>query len=260
MNEISATDDVLSVRVEDDVAYLCLTRTEKQNALNDQVISALDRFFSNPDKAVRVVVLSGAGKHFSAGLDLGEHVERSAAETMHHSRNWHRIMDLIQYGGLPVVAALHGGVIGGGLELAAAAHVRVAEKSTFFQLPEGKRGIFVGGGASVRVGRILGADRMTEMMLTGRKYTGEEGLALGLAHYCVDDGEALARAGELARQIASNAPLSNHLIIQSLSRIDDMSRTDGFFTESLCAALSVSSEDAREGLMAFLEKRSPRFS
>ncbi|WP_163263868.1 crotonase/enoyl-CoA hydratase family protein [Chelativorans alearense] len=259
MTEISAFDDVLSVRVEEGIAHLTLTRPGKQNALNDLVIDALDRFFSKPGEDVRVAVLSGAGNHFSAGLDLGEHVERSAAETMHHSRNWHRVMDLIQFGGLPVVSALHGGVIGGGLELAAATHVRVAEPSAFFQLPEGRRGIFVGGGASVRIGRILGPDRLTEMMLTGRKYTADEALSLGLAHYRVGEGEALAKAEEMARRIAGNAQLSNHLIIQSLARIDDMSRTDGLFTESLAAALSVSSEDAREGLTAFLEKRSPRF-
>ncbi|MCT7377104.1 crotonase/enoyl-CoA hydratase family protein [Chelativorans salis] len=259
MNEIPAFGDVLSVRIEEGIAHLKLTRPEKQNALNDRVIDALDRFFAKPGEDVRVVVLSGAGNHFSAGLDLGEHVERSAAETMHHSRNWHRVMDLIQFGGLPVVSALHGGAIGGGLELAAATHVRVAEPSAFFQLPEGRRGIFVGGGASVRIGRILGPDRLTEMMLTGRKYDADEALSLGLVHYRVDEGEALAKAEKLARQIAGNAPLSNHLIIQSLARIDDMSRADGLFTESLCAALSVSSEDAREGLTAFLEKRSPRF-
>ena len=89
-------------------------------------------------------------------------------------------MDKIQFSGLPVVSAMFGAVIGGGLELATATHVRIAEPSVIFQLPEGRRGIYVGGGASVRVGRILGADRMIEMMLTGRKYNADEGLRLGL--------------------------------------------------------------------------------
>jgi enoyl-CoA hydratase/carnithine racemase len=143
--------------------------------------------------------------------------------------------------------------------MASATHVRIAEPSTIFQLPEGRRGIFVGGGASVRVGRILGADRMVEMMLTGRKYSADEGLSLGLCHYSVGEGEALDLALKLAHRIAGNAPLSNYIMIQALSRIEDMAKADGLFTESLCAALTQTSPDAVEGLAAFLEKRDPSF-
>ena len=95
---------------------------------------------------------------------------------MYHLRNWHGVIDAIQFSGLPVGSAMFGAVIGGGLELAASTHVRIAEPTTVFQLPEGRRGIYVGGGASVRIGRILDADRMCEMMLTGRKYDAHEGL------------------------------------------------------------------------------------
>jgi enoyl-CoA hydratase/carnithine racemase len=154
---------------------------------------------------------------------------------------------------------MFGAVIGGGLEIASATHVRIAEPSSIFQLPEGRRGIFVGGGATVRVGRILGADRMTEMMLTGRKYDADEALRLGLAHYSVGEGEALTLARELALKISRNAPLSNYFMIQAISKIEDMSKTDGLFTESLCAALSQTTPDAQEGLQAFLEKRAPKF-
>jgi enoyl-CoA hydratase/carnithine racemase len=227
--------------------------------MNDDLLRAIEGFFAEPPGEVKVVILAGTGGHYCAGLDLGEHVDRDAESTMRHSRNWHRVMDMIQFGGLPVVSAMAGAVIGGGLELAAATHVRVAEPSTIFQLPEGRRGIFVGGGASVRVGRILGADRMIEMMLTGRRYGAEDGLALGLAHYVVEAGEALAKARELAATIASNASLSNYIMIQALSRIEDMAKADGLFAESLCAALTQTSPDAAEGLQAFLEKRKPVF-
>ncbi len=210
-------------------------------------------------KDVKVAILTGTAGHFCSGLDLSEHVERSAEENLHHSRGWHAVMDRIQYGRIPVISAMFGAVIGGGLELAAATHVRIAEPSTLFQLPEGRRGIFVGGGASVRVGRILGADRMIEMMLTGRKYGSQEGLALGLNHYAVADGEALAKARELAAKIASNAPLSNYIMINAISRIEDMAKADGLFTESLCAAITQTTPDAKEGLAAFLEKRPPAF-
>ncbi|WP_102107950.1 crotonase/enoyl-CoA hydratase family protein [Oceaniglobus roseus] len=250
---------MLSIDIDGPVALVTLNRPEKRNAMSDALLDAIDGFFRAPPEGVRVAVLTGAGGHFCAGLDLAEHVARDAEGTMRHSRGWHMVMDRIQFGGLPVVSALAGAVIGGGLELAAATHVRVADPSTVFQLPEGRRGIFVGGGASVRIGRILGADRMIEMMLTGRKYGAEEGERLGLAHYAVGAGEALPRALELARGIAQNAPLSNYVMIQALSRIEDMSKADGLFTESLCAALTQTSPDAREGLAAFLEKRPPSF-
>lgn len=254
------SDPILKIDVSDGIATLTMSRPAKRNAMCDDLLAAIDGFFSAPPKDVKVVVLTGTAGHFCSGLDLSEHVSRDAEGTMRHSRAWHAVMDKIQFGGLPVVSAMFGAVIGGGLELATATHVRIAEPSSIFQLPEGRRGIFVGGGATVRVGRILGADRMTEMMLTGRKYGADEALALGLTHYSVGDGEALPMAQDLARKIASNAPLSNYIMIQALGRIEDMSKADGLFTESLCAALTQTSPDAVEGLQAFLQKRAPSFS
>ncbi len=253
------SEPILKIETADRVATLTMNRPEKRNAMCDELLDAIDTFFSKPPGDVKVAILTGTAGHFCSGLDLSEHVERSAEENLHHSRGWHAVMDRIQYGKIPVVSALFGAVIGGGLELASATHVRIAEPSTLFQLPEGRRGIFVGGGASVRVGRILGADRMIEMMLTGRKYSSEEGLALGLNHYAVDEGESLKMAHDLARKIASNAPLSNYIMINALSRIDDMAKADGLFTESLCAAIVQTTPDAKEGLAAFLEKRPPKF-
>ncbi|NUB45495.1 crotonase/enoyl-CoA hydratase family protein [Fertoebacter nigrum] len=253
------SEPMLLIAVDGPVATLTMNRPAKRNAMCDALLEEIEAFFAHPPTGVRVAILTGTAGHFCSGLDLSEHVARDAEGTMRHSRNWHRVMDLIQYGGLPVVSAMFGAVIGGGLEMAAATHVRIAEPSTIFQLPEGRRGIFVGGGASVRLGRILGADRMIEMMLTGRKYGADEGVALGLAHYAVAEGAALAMAQDLAAKIASNAPLSNYVMIQAISRIEDMAKADGLFTESLCAALTQTSPDAQEGLQAFLQKRSPAF-
>jgi len=253
------TDTMLKIDIQGDIAVLTMDRPAKRNAMCDQLLEEIDAFFSKPPAEVKVAVLTGTAGHYCSGLDLSEHVARDAEGTMRHSRGWHAVMDKIQYGGLPVVSAMMGAVIGGGLELATSTHVRIAEPSTIFQLPEGRRGIYVGGGASVRVGRILGADRMVEMMLTGRKYNAEEGAALGLAHYAVGEGEALPKAMELAGKIARNAPLSNYVMIHALSRIEDMDKAGGLFTESLCAALTQTSPDAVEGLAAFLEKRAPSF-
>ena len=253
------TEPMLKIDVADSIATLTMNRPAKRNAMCDALLEEIDAFFKAPPTDVKAVVLTGTAGHYCSGLDLSEHVARDAEGTMRHSRGWHEVMQRIRFGGLPVVSAMFGAVIGGGLELAASTHVRIAEPSTIFQLPEGRRGIFVGGGASVNVGRILGADRMVEMMLTGRKYGAEEGLKLGLTHYAVGEGEAEPMAQKLARKIASNAPLSNYIMIQALSRIEDMSKTDGLSTESLCAALTQTSPDALEGLAAFLEKRDPTF-
>ncbi len=253
------SDPMLKIEIDGVLAILTMSRPAKRNAMCDGLLSEIDAFFSNPPAGVKAVVLTGTAGHYCSGLDLSEHVSRDAEGTMRHSRSWHAVMEKIQYGGLPVVSAMFGAVIGGGLELATSTHVRIAEPSTIFQLPEGRRGIFVGGGATVRVGRILGADRMVEMMLTGRKYDADEGKALGLAHYSVAEGEALELAKKLATQIAGNASLSNYIMIQAIARIEDMSKADGLFTESLCAALTQTSPDAVEGLAAFLEKRAPEF-
>jgi enoyl-CoA hydratase/carnithine racemase len=250
----------LLVSVEGAIARLTLNRPDKRNAVNDAMLTALGGFFGAIPDGVKVIVMAGSGGHFSSGLDLAEQSQREAPEVLRHSRGWHEIMDRIQFSGVPVVSVMSGAVMGGGLEIAAATHVRIAEPTAQFRLPEGKRGIFVGGGATVRIGRIIGPDRMTEMMLTGRTYDAADGYRLGLAHYLADEGQGMAMADELAREIAANSTLVNYLIIQSIARINDMSRADGLYAESLSAALSQSGADAKEGLTAFLEKRKPRFS
>lgn len=248
----------LHVEIRGATAVLRLDRPEKRNAINDGLIDSLGTFFAAPPEEVRVVVLHGAGEHFCAGLDLSEHKSRNSFGVMRHSQRWHEVFHRLQFGGLPVVAAMHGAVVGGGLELATAAHVRVAEESCFYALPEGQRGIFVGGGASVRVARIIGSDRMGEMMLTGRSYSAAEGLALGLSHHLVKPGEALNKALELAERIATNAPLSNYAIINALPRIADMSMSDGLFVESLTAALAQTDGEAAARMLAFLEKKAAK--
>src|ERR1019366_2246638 len=176
-----------SLRVERDESVLVvrLCRASKRNALDDATMLGLESVFSSIPAGVGAAVLCAEGEHFSAGLDLSELTEHSAAEGALHSRQWHRVLDRLQFGRVPVVAALHGAVVGGGLELAAAAHIRVAERSTFYALPEGARGIFVGGGASVRVPRLIGVARMADMILTGRVVQAEEGHQIGLAQYLV---------------------------------------------------------------------------
>lgn len=245
----------LRVRIDGPLAYFELDRADKRNALCDALIDSLEAAFRDLDASVGAIVLTGAGQHFCAGLDLAENSTRSPIDVLRVSQRWHKVFHDIQFSGRPVVAVLQGAVIGGGLELALAAHVRVIERGAFFQLPEGKRGIFVGGGAAVRVARILGPDRMTEMMLTGRRYDAEAGERLGLGHYLVEPGAGLALAEQLARETAANSPLSNWATINAISRINDMSMQDGLFTESVTSALMLSTPEARARMEAFLGKQ-----
>ena len=248
----------LHAELQGDIAILRLSRPEKRNALHDELVFGIETFFQELPATVKAVVLHGAGDHFSAGLDLNELTERDFAEAVEHSRGWHRVFEQIEFGKVPVVSVLHGAVVGGGLELACATHVRIAERSTYYGLPEGTRGIFVGGGGSVRIPRVIGVSRMTEMMLTGRTYGAEEGLAFGLSHYLVEKGEGLKKGVELATKIATNTSLTNFAIIQALPRIAEQDRASGFLMESLVASLTQSGGEAKARLKAFLEKRAPK--
>jgi enoyl-CoA hydratase/carnithine racemase len=237
------------------VLHLRLNRPAKRNSISDELLAQIHTVFVNLPASFKVVVLSGAGDHFCAGLDLSEVSERTVAEGMTHSRAWHACFDAIQFGPVPVIAVLHGAVVGGGLELASSAHLRVAEDSAFYGLPEGTRGIFVGGGGSVRISRLIGVSRMTDMMLTGRVFDADEGQAFAISNYRVADGQGLAKALQLALKIAGNAPLSNYAITQALPRIADLSASDGLFMESLISSIAQGDEAAKERVRAFLEKR-----
>ncbi|WP_140634331.1 crotonase/enoyl-CoA hydratase family protein [Methylibium rhizosphaerae] len=254
-NSLLSALDLLKIELDGAIAHVRLNRPVKRNAVNDTLVTQLHTCFINLPEAVRAVVLSGEGEHFCAGLDLSELGERSVFEGVAHSRMWHAALDQAQFGRVPVVAVLHGAVVGGGLEIASACHIRVAESSTFYGLPEGQRGLFVGGGGSARVPRLIGASRMADMMLTGRVLDAEEGQAVGLSHYRVADGAGVAKGIELARKIATNAPLSNFAVMQALPRIADLSQPDGLFVESLMAAIAQGDDAAKQRMRDFLEKR-----
>lgn len=245
--------DLLCIEQRDAVLHIRLNRPAKRNAINDALIAQLQTAFVNLPESVRVVVLSGKGQQFCAGLDMSELAERSVADGIVHSRSWHAAFEQIQFGRVPVIAVLHGAVVGGGLELASAAHIRVAEASTFYALPEGQRGLFVGGGGSARVPRLIGVARMADMMLTGRVYTAEEGLRIGLSQYTVEDGKGLEKGFALAEKVAANAPLSNFAVMHALPRIADMNQSDGLFVESLMAAIAQGDDAAKDRMRAFLD-------
>jgi (methylthio)acryloyl-CoA hydratase len=240
------------------VAVLTLNRANKRNALDDPTVAGLETFFSAVPEDIRAVVLAGDGEHFSAGLDLGELTALDTFAGVAHSSFWHRAFERIEFGSAPVVAVLQGAVVGGGLELAAAAHVRVAERTAFYALPEPSRGIYVGGGGSVRLPALIGTARVMDMMLTGRTLSAEEGQELGLTQYLVGKGEGLAKALELAQRIAGNAPFANFAVMHVLPRIANSDPAAGYITEALAAAIAQGNEEAKARLKAFLQKRAPK--
>ena len=203
--------DLLHIEPTGPVLHVRLNRPAKRNAVSDALVAQLHTAFVNLPEATRAVVLSGAGEHFCAGLDLAEISERS-----------------------------------------------VAEESAFYGLPEGQRGLFVGGGGSARIPRLIGTARMTDMMLTGRVYDAQEGFAIGVSQYVVEAGQGLPKAFALAEKIAANAPLSNFAVMHALPRIADMAQDEGLFVESLMAAIASGDEAAKSRVRAFLEGRAAK--
>ena len=210
----------LAIEANDDgVWVVTLNRPSKRNALDIETIEELVSFFSQAPRAgVRAVVLAG---------------------------------------GVPVIAALQGAVVGGGLELASAAHIRVMDQTAYFALPEGQRGLFTGGGATIRVTDLVGKARMIDMMLTGRVYQGQEAVDLGLAQYIVE-GSSFDAAMELARKTAQNLPLSNFAICSAVSHLQNMSAMDAAYAEAVVAGVVNTQPDARARLAAFADKSGAR--
>ncbi|WP_319823649.1 crotonase/enoyl-CoA hydratase family protein [Thalassovita sp.] len=252
-------ENLLVTMDEDGITTVTLNRADKRNALNAETIEELIEVFSRlPRMGARAVVLRAEGTHFCAGLDLVEHhqEDRRPEDFMHVCLRWHEAFNKMEYGGVPVIAALKGAVVGGGLELASSAHIRVADQSTYFALPEGQRGLFTGGGATIRVADLVGKARMIDMMLTGRIYAKEEAIQVGLAQYLVEDSEA--KAYEIARAAADNPPLSNFAICSAISHMQNMSALDAAYAESVVAGIVNTQPASRGRLEAFANKTAAR--
>ena len=252
------SSELITYELDGAVAVIGLNRPEKRNAINNDVVMQLRDAVVRAGDEADAGVIFGHGVNFSAGLDLAELLKNMDPTTPKPRKKrdhaWHTVFDIIARGPIPFVAALHGAVVGGGLELAAAAHIRVADRTAFFGLPEGQRGIFVGGGGSVRVQRIVGYSVMADMMLTGRILSVDEAERLNIARYVVEQGQALAKAKELAARIAQNTPLTNWQITNVLPRVNDLSHDDGLFLEYINTSMQRPPE-SMERLRDFVEKR-----
>lgn len=254
------SEELVTYEQDGEVALVGLNRPNKRNAVNEDVNRALRAAIERAQGEARVGVLFGHGAHFCAGLDLAQALtwQDEPPEVRRKRRGtWHPTLDMMARGDIPWLAALQGACIGGGLEIASAAHIRVADETTFFALPEGQRGIFVGGGGAVRVQRLLGYARMADLMLTGRVLTAAEGERYNLCQYVEPAGKSLERAKALAHRVAKNAPLTNWAVAAGLPRVNDASHEDGLFMEMLIGT-AVTSAQSKERLKDFVDKRADR--
>jgi enoyl-CoA hydratase/carnithine racemase len=245
----------------DGIAEIGLNRPDKRNALSQELLDSLADAAERAASEARVAILHGTGPNFCAGLDLAETLSWVSDPAARHrhiraSERSRRRFDEIARSPIPFIAAVTGACVGGGFELAAACHLRVADATAFFALPEGQRGIYIGGGGSVRISRLAGVSLMTDMMLTGRVLTAEDGERFGIVTYLVDRGGALEKARELAKQIGENEEAVNWAVVSALPRLRDLSYDDGLFAEALVIDSVMSrTGGSTERLKQFLDKR-----
>jgi (methylthio)acryloyl-CoA hydratase len=253
-------EQIVTYELEEEIALIGLNRPDKRNSLNPEMMKQLRAASLRAADEAKCGILFGHGENFCAGLDLAwaaQSWQEGRSQRLPFQFNRNSYQEPIARGDIPFIAALHGATLGGGLETAACAHIRVADETAFFGLPEGMRGIFIGGGGSVRIARLLGFARMQDMMLTGRALKPEEAERYGVVQYVVPPGQAIAKAKELALKICKNAPLSNSAITNSLPRLQDMSYDDGLYFERMVSEYTRSPESI-ERLHRFLDKSDPR--
>jgi enoyl-CoA hydratase len=252
----------ISVTWEGDLAIVAVDRQEKLNALNAEVFDELDQAFANlrDDDEVRGVIVTGAGeKAFVAGADIGELAKMNAMEGVGVSRKGQAVFQAIERFPKPVVAAVGGYALGGGCELALACHIRVASDTARFGIPEVGLGIIPGYGGTVRLARLIGLGRAVEMALTGDMVDAQEALEMGLVTHVVPRDELMGRAREVLKKVTKNGPLAIRFVLESIYRGLDATLQEATDVEASLFGLLASTEDVKEGMTAFLEKRKPQF-
>ena len=248
--------------VSDSVATVTIDRQNRLNALNPEVIAQLDAAFAalRDDAGVRAVILTGAGdKAFVAGADIGVLATMGPRTGVAVSREGQDVLRRIERFPRPVIAAVGGYALGGGCELAIACHLRVASEQARFGLPEVGLGIIPGYGGTVRLARLVGLGRAVEMVLTGEMVTAERAFDIGLANAVVPHGQLMERAGKLAARIVRNAPVALEMALKSMYEGVESTMDHAQEMESARFGLLASTDDMREGMAAFLEKRRADF-
>jgi enoyl-CoA hydratase len=257
------TYETVLYAVEEQVATITLNRPDVLNAQNDVLRRELTEIFTAlmTDDEVKVAVITGAGdRAFSAGADIREFVEPASPTQLRERRKRIDFRGAMDRCGQPIIAAINGFALGGGLELALACDIRIAAETAQLGLTEVNLAIIPGGGGTQRLPRLVGRAKALEMILTGMRIPAAEALRIGLVERVVPAGEALAAATELARTMASKAPIALRYAKESVVKGLGMSLEDGLRLEGDLSALLRTTEDRLEGAKAFLEKRKPKWT
>jgi enoyl-CoA hydratase len=259
------TDESSTVQLEreaDGIALVTVNRPDKLNALNAETVSCLDAVLREvaADDDIRAVILTGAGgKAFVAGADIAELSRMGPVDGVQVSRAGQATFRVLERMPKPVIAAVNGFALGGGLELALACHIRLASSRARFGLPEVKLGIIPGYGGTVRLPRLVGRGRALEMMLTGEMIDAAEAFRIGLVNRVEEPDALLDAARALARTMIANGPIAIALALEAVDRGVSTTIDDAQILESNLFGLLASTQDMREGMQAFLEKRKAEF-
>ena len=256
---MTASDQLLIERPSSDIVVLRFNRPQVRNALNLEVRRRLadevTRHASDSD--IRCLIITGSDTAFAAGADIGEMAKASPAEVM--ASDVPKYLRMISECPKPLIAAMEGYALGGGLELALCADIIVAGEGARLGLPEVKLGILPGGGGTQRLARLIGAKRAMLLLMTGRMFNATEGLAMGVVSEVAPTGKALSRALEIATEIAAMPPISVMQIKEIVNAGLNVSLDVALAMERKAFAMQFATADQKEGMRAFLEKRKPKF-
>jgi enoyl-CoA hydratase len=246
----------------DNIGFLTINRPDKLNAISNELTAELRSLLDEleKDNDLRVVIITGAGdKAFVAGADIKELVERDSRLGRQVSSERQEIFSRIENLPVPVIAAVNGYALGGGLEIALACNIRICSERAQFGAPEVKLGIIPGDGGTQRLPRLVGLGRAMEMILTGDFIDAQGAYRIGLVNEVVPPEDLMDKAMELAKKIASRPPLAVRYAKEAVNRSQEGDTASGFALESYLHALTCTTEDKKEGVAAFLEKRKGKF-
>lgn len=254
--------DNLTFDVAERIATITVNRPDKLNALNDATIRELDLAIEEAQRRDDVggVILTGAGRAFVAGADIGELSSQSPMEAKRRSAYGQAVFDKFEQSPKPVIAAINGFALGGGCELAMACHFRLAAEGAKFGQPEVKLGITPGYGGTQRLPRLVGRGRALQLLLTGEMIDAAEALRIGLVNQVLPGADLAGAARTMLRAILGNAPLAVALCIEAVHRGAESSQSDGLNLEANHFAILSGTADMAEGMSAFLAKRPPTFT
>jgi enoyl-CoA hydratase len=253
--------DNVKTEIRDGICFITIDRP-KVNALNAQTIDEIRQAFdaAREDESVRAVIVTGGGeKAFVAGADIAELAKMTPISGKEVSAKGQEVFSAIERFPKPVIAAINGFALGGGCELALACHIRIASEKALIGLPEVTLGIIPGYGGTQRLPRLVGKGKAFELVCTGDPLSAADAERIGLVNKVVPADQLLAAAEEMARKIASRSPVAVRAAIEAVNSGTDMSLDDGQLLESTLFGLLCATEDMKEGMAAFLEKRPAKF-